>query len=399
MGGGGTGGGGIGGGGGSPGGGTPGGGGGSGGGGGGRPGETTAGNNLSVPAIFIGSAPVLRGDPGQYLFSTPATPTVEVPDDYVYFAQGVEGNEWQADSIVTQEPVVVDYVNIGDALESAPIKQGGNVRLELTLFEEVADVTDVAGQQLTGFEMQLLGGAKGKGSPSKTGPTESQGARYPTTSEWEGDPFEGDAASAPVGVTYETPFASVYAADSTATTESETGDSYMRLAIQKVTGLNPRYATDQSALEGANDDVDLLTGAFGWDGTKWVDADTSDGITVGDNLANVNFGPELTISGTYNVGASGKPWKFTTEGVYLITFALDKDAPISFDANTLVRNDDPALSGFQPTELSEGRLTQVVSDGFLSFGGPDTHNGLLAMLVGVPSSVGGTGEVAVSGLV
>jgi hypothetical protein len=108
--------GGIGGGGGSPGGDTPGGDGGN----GGKPGGESVGNNLSFPAIFFDEgAPTLRGTMGQFVFTDPTYLTGD--SAFVYFAQGVEGNTWQADNYTTAGPVVVDYVDIGDALESAPI--------------------------------------------------------------------------------------------------------------------------------------------------------------------------------------------------------------------------------------------------------------------------------------
>lgn len=388
---------GIGGGGGSPGGGTPGGA----GSGGGRPGETTAGNNLSVPAIFPETAPTLRGTEGFFTFTTPATPTVPVDPNYVYFAQGVTGNEWQAGNIsadaTAESPIAIDFVNIGDALESAPIQRGRNVRLELSLFEEIADVTNTPDDTLTGFAMTLLGGAKGGGKPSKKGPTESQGARLPSD-EWTGMPYSGSASDITDdrGITYDSQYASVYAANASST-EGETVDSYMKLVIQKVEGLAPQYAEDGSVTPGVNDSADFITG-LSWDGNKWVDVIAGDSITIGDNISNTAFGPELTISGTYNVGASGLPWKFTADGTYLITFALEDGTPVIFDENTVVRNDDPLQAGFQPTELSEGRLTQVVADKQLGLNDEDTHNGLLALLVGVPSTVGGGGESALTSL-
>ena len=89
------GGGGIGGGGGSPGGGTPG-----GGGSGGKPGGESVGNNLSFPAIFFDplTQAALRGDNETFTFTTPT----DLNTDYLYFAQGVAGNEWQADSSVAR---------------------------------------------------------------------------------------------------------------------------------------------------------------------------------------------------------------------------------------------------------------------------------------------------------
>lgn len=152
----------------------------------------------------------------------------------------------------------------------------------------------------------------------------------------------------------------------------------MSLVIQKVEGLTPQYVGQGG---------DFITG-LGWDGTQWADTDVTDSITVGSNLSTTAFGPELTISGTYNVGASGSPWKFTADGTYLITFALKDGTPVIFDEATTVVNDDPLLPGFQATALTAGRYTQVIADGLMSSGGDgDTHNGLLAMLVGVPSQL------------
>ncbi len=389
-------GGGIGGGGGSPGGGTP----GVGGSGGGRPAETTAGNNLSFPAIFPETAPTLRGTENAFIFTTPTYLTGDT--SYVYFAQGVEGNEWQAGNIspdaTAASPIAIDYVNIGDALESAPIQKGRNVRLELTLFEEIADVTGTPDDTLSGFAMTLLGGSKGKGKPGTTGPTESQGARYPYDNPWTAQTGTASDITNDQGITYDSAYASVYAANGTNTGEGDTVASYMTLVIQKVDGLSPQYIGQGGA--------DFITG-LGWDGSQWVDTNSSDAITVGNNLSATTFGPELTISGTYNVGASGSPWKFTADGTYLITFALKDGTPVIFDAGTKVANDDPLLPGFQPTELTAGRYTQVVADN--TFGvtpGPgsgfepaDTHNGLLAMLVGVPSQLPtGGGETGLAAL-
>jgi hypothetical protein len=226
--------------------------------------------------------------------------------------------------------------------------------------------------------MTLLGGAKGSGRPTVKGPTESQGARLLANL---GLPYTGSTASAPAGTTYASDYASVYGATSSG---GEVSTSYMTMTIQKVTGIDPTYVGDAAP--------DFLTGLT-WNGSQWV-SDTA-AITVGDNITNTAFGPELNIGGKYIMGASGKPWKFTADGNYLITFAVKNDAPISFDIGTTVKNDDgSSINGFQPTDLLEGRYTQVVGDALLSTSG-DRHNGLLAMLVGVPSTVGGGGEVVV----
>ena len=353
-------GGGIGGGGGSPGGGTPGGGGSGGGGNGGKPGGEGFGNNLSFPAVFFNEgAPVLRGNPDDFTFTTPTL--LGAYPGQVFFAQGVEGNEWQAGSITVAGPVTVDYVDIGDALESAPLKSGTNVRLELTLYEELTT-------SLTGFSMTLLGGAKGSGKPTVKGPTESQGAQLAATEWGSGGPYNGNSASAPDGTTYDSMYASIYAAISTG---GETTNSYMSMSIQKVTGL---------------DSAEGITGLT-WNGSQWVEANTGDDITVGANLFNTDFGPELNIGGKYIMGASGKPFKFTSDGDYLITFALDEGAPLVFDGSTEVANFG-FVDGSPVPGVAAGRETVVYEDGA-------THNGLLVMLVGVPSSVpegGGEGD-------
>jgi hypothetical protein len=362
--GGGSGGGGIGGGGGSPGGGTPG-----GGGSGGKPGGESVGNNLSFPAIFFDpmTQEALRGDPGAFLFTTPT----DLGDEYRYFAQGVEGNVWQADSSVAATPVTIDYVDIGDALESAPIKAGTNVRLELTLYQDLINLDSGEpgdGLSQTAYAMTLLGGAKGSGKPSIVGPTESQGARLPESA-WDGSPYAGDIATAPAGTTFESNVASVCAAEGAG---EGAVNSYMSMSIQKVEGL----------AQG-----DLVTG-LAWDGTKWVDADPTDSISVGGNLVTTAFGPELNIAGKYIMGASGKPYKFTADGNYLVTFALEDGTRVRLDESTLVQNDaDPATLGYQPGDAA-GRITQVIADGVMSYSGSDgdTHNGLLAMIVGVPSN-------------
>jgi len=358
--------GGIGGGGGSPGGGTPGGGGSGGGNGGGKPDGEGVGNNLSFPAVFFdaGTQSGLRGDTDSIHFTTPTFLSSDT--GHAFFAQGVEGNDWQAGSVLSTAtaaaPLVVDYVDIGDALEAAPIKTGTNIRLELTMYEELDD-------PLTGFAMTVLGGAKGGGKPDKVGPTESQGAQLPI-GQWQGTPFTytGNETTPLADTTYSSSFASVYAAAPAVSAAAEPGeaevDSYMSMSIQRVTGV--------SAVE----DLAGLT----WNGTTWVDGDGGDAITVGADIFNTSFGPELNIGGKYIMGASGKPFKFTSDGDYLITFALEDGVPVCFDGSTQVANDvDLVTLGFQPGE-AEGRETWVIAD-------DGDHNGLLVMLVGVPSSV------------
>ena len=106
-------------------------------------------------------------------------------------------------------------------------------------------------------------------------------------------------------------------------TGGETANPYMSMSIQRVTGV---------------DSIDDLT-VLDWSGSEWTDPTPGDGVTVDGNIVNTAFGPELNIGGKYIMGASGKPFKFTSDGDYLITFALEDGSPIFFDGNTKVAND------------------------------------------------------------
>lgn len=328
------------------GGGVPGGGGGQ---GGGNGGDEGFGNNLSFPVIFpTGLTATLRGDPGEVTFTNIWNLNEAAPEQY-YFAQGNDGNEWQADFLNAPSPVIVDYVDIGDALESAPIKANKNVRLELTLYEASSEVSAV--DTLTGFNMTLLEGAKGKGRPGTTGPTELQGARLDRDL-WTDGGYSTNIANNGGdylnlfnnGTLYESPVASVYSG------------VLLDLTIQPIA---------QDSITGLN-----------WDGTN----DSWTGTNVSDPLVSPTFAPELNIAGKYIVGASGSPFQFPSNGTYIITFSLDEGA-IAFDENTTVANFDPATFGFTP--IAEGREAQVIGDGIY-----DNNNGLIYMIVNVnPSGV------------
>jgi hypothetical protein len=326
------------------GGGVPGGGGGKGGGGGGDEGF---GNNLSFPVIFPeGRSAVLRGDAGEVTFKNIWNVNESDPA-YYYFAQGNEDNVWQADSLTATDAVTIDYIDIGDALESAPIKADQNVRLELTLYEKIADVTGISEDEstLTGFAMTLLEGAKGKGRPSQTGPTELQGARL-DQSLWGAEGYSTNIADnlggyddlISNGTLYETPYASVYSGD------------LLDLTIQPIS---------QDGVTGLN-----------WDGGS----DLWTGSAVGEKLAVPGFAPELNIAGKYIVGASGSPFQFPDNGKYIITFSLDEGG-IAFGEGTEVANFDPAVLGFSE---AEGRAATVVKDGIYA-----NNNGLIWMIVDV----------------
>ncbi len=105
-------------------------GGGGGGGGGGAPGETTVSNNLSVPAVFVGSvgfgltSPTLRMPTG-----LPSTGWENDPTGY-YFVQGV--NTWQAEYVAQATDTATG--KWGDNLSGdAKLKVGSPVRVEMGL--------------------------------------------------------------------------------------------------------------------------------------------------------------------------------------------------------------------------------------------------------------------------
>lgn len=182
------------------------------------------------------------------------------------------------------------------------------------------------------------------------GKTEVQGtplnpADYP-------DPVNGltitddpNAIEALNGPTYRSDLATVYAPS-----------NVMNLTIQKF---------------GDGVDPDTVTGL--WDGEQWVGT----GIEPGDYAANTNFGAELTVSGKVISGVSGKPFKFTDEGNYRITFEIEDGASIFLDGDTA------------PYNVAGARTMEIVSDGSLGVGGGDTHNGLIYLDVQVPSTVAG----------
>jgi len=227
---------------------------------------------------------------------------------------------------------------------------------------------------MTAYTMTLLSGQ---------GPDESQGTRLaksvvpvePDTT----NPYEGFIGTAPIGTTYESDKAAVYGATLAGTdagTESEEAsvDPYMSLVIQKIPAS---YGLGVS---------DTVTGAFTWNGSQWI----ATGEPLGDDLFNLedrNFGPELNIAGKEIMGASGRPFAFPSttstseKDTYIITFAIEDGAPISFNTD-----------GVSPTLITptDGRVAHIVGDNDLS---DPFHNGLLYMIVDVPSVIGGGEEL------
>ncbi|RZM79516.1 hypothetical protein DYY88_12405 [Leptolyngbya iicbica LK] len=264
-------------------------------------------------------------------------------DGYYYFAQKTAGNAWQAGNVQAMAPVVVDWVDIGDAMESSPVKLGRFVRLELALYDQLD-------APMRAYTMTQLS--------EQTGPNEVQGVRAKQSSvnitENSGD------IDALTGTTYQSSFATVYA-------------PMMELTIQKFTTLTPSD--------------DQLTG-LRWDGDNqvWV----GDGIGSEDVAASTQFGSELNVGGKVINGVSDKPFRYTDAGLYRVTFSLPDNIPVSFTAGTQIGDYNEESRAFDP--VTEGRQTIVVADGELGVGNADTHNGLLYVDMLVPSEVGGEGE-------
>lgn len=313
------------------------GGGGSGGGGGGGSHEETAGNNLSFPVIFPqGVTPLaLRGDMNELTLTIPYTTITEpVPPGYVWFAQKVDGNEWQAGNRVASAPIVIDAVDMGDALESARLRIGNFIRVELALFDNL-------NEPMRAYEMAKIGGQ---------GKTEVQGTRLEQDRWMDGGvSLTGSQLDTLLGsTTYLSDRATVY-----------TPAGVMGLTIQK-------FAVDPVA-------------GLAWDGSMWV----GNGIDQEDLAENTKLGAELTVSGKVISGVSGSPWKFTEAGSYRITFDLKEGSSVSLGPDTEFIN------------VAGPRAEAIVPDGEMSYGvGADTHNGLIYMDVQVPSQVAGGDELA-----
>ncbi len=228
-------------------------------------------------------------------------------------------------------------------MESSPVRLGRFLRLELALYDDLSTDGDYTPDSMRAYTMTQLS--------EQTGRNEVQGSRADSNS------VVIDNNSSQIDellgtTTYESNFATVYA-------------PMMDLTIQKL-----------------DSEADDLTGL--WNGSQWV----GEGIGDEDYAANTQFGSELNVVGKVINGVSDKPFRFTEEGLYRITFSLPDDASIVFTKDTQVGN--YSADGF--TELTEGRTTTVVADGQLGVGGDDTHNGLLYMDIIVPSVMGGGEE-------
>lgn len=325
------------------------------GGGGGH--TVTTGNNLSFPAIWLsgqGDDPLgLDSRSGENSLSLTVPFSAEPDaDGYYYFAQKTEGNEWQAGNIQASEPVEVGWVDIGDAMESAPVKLGRFIRLELALYDDLRTDGNYTPDSMRAYTMTQLS--------EQTGRNEVQGVR--SLSENTIIDNDSNAIDALTGTTYQSNFATVYA-------------PMMELTIQKFDVDNPSE--------------DQLTG-LRWDGDNsiWVGDDGVIGTT--DYAESTKFGSELNVVGKVINGVSDKPFRFTDAGLYRVTFSLPNNIPMVLTEDTLIGTYDKDTYDFSP--VTEGRETIVVADNTLGVDGADTHNGLLYMDMLVPSIVGGEGE-------
>lgn len=143
-------------------------------------GETTAGSNLSFPTVWAeGVSKNPRGTMGTvslggdwwYWWGEPLVeggdPLSCEPDPLNTtrcsdgsspgsgavraYLQKQESNEWQADNATATAPVHIDRIDWGDAIESVSWTIKSKVRLETTLFEDVAET-------MTGYTMRHTSG-------------------------------------------------------------------------------------------------------------------------------------------------------------------------------------------------------------------------------------------------
>lgn len=157
-------------------------GGGSGGGGGGGGGETTVANNLSVPAVFIGSAGFGLTNPDlQMPTGDPSTGWAVDPTGY-YYVQGT--NKWQAQYTVMNSDTAT--AKWGDNLlgGSASLKAGHPIRVEMGLTSD--DVTTMTGFTVIKLQPSLADRLSKYGTKATADPTSSTG--------WAGTPVANMSA-------------------------------------------------------------------------------------------------------------------------------------------------------------------------------------------------------------
>ena len=110
-----------------------------------------AGNNLSVPAIFVPSVGV--GTPSCTADDDTVLPTAgaEDPVDGAFPGYWIQGEDvWQADCATAADNTVTAGAEWGDNLTSAPLKAGTPIRTEIGL------LADATAYPMTGFGVDKL---------------------------------------------------------------------------------------------------------------------------------------------------------------------------------------------------------------------------------------------------
>jgi hypothetical protein len=125
-------------------------------------GETTVGNNLSYPAITAdGYAITAVPDSFTVTYPVDATDTYSgltaaeityLTTNGPWYPQKTTGNTWQADFVDALTPVNVSYIDWGDNAETVSPKIRSPFRLEMTLYEPLADL----GATAQGYTMAVL---------------------------------------------------------------------------------------------------------------------------------------------------------------------------------------------------------------------------------------------------
>lgn len=265
----------------------------------------TAGNNLSFPVIWAedGASMPVGGDFGRPKLTVPFDVTgdgsITVDDQilgYYQFAQKVEGNAWQAESAVALDaPVFVTDVDWGDSLESVDMKLGRPVRVELTLYKELATTYDGEAELPTtmdAFVMTMLA------NPSS--PDEVQGA---------------GATASKVDLTVDPPVGTLSDVHLVESGEATVYSHVGGLVIQPLVGTR---------------DV-IADGDLGWNGAMWIDADDTDDVGIDAPLGGITFSSELNVGGKVIFGLSQGGWRPREVGDYRITFFVDPDANTQLD--------------------------------------------------------------------
>ena len=268
-------------------------------------GGETAGNNLSFPVIWADGSKVLPGTPGIaphlegewwgiITQNDPEDPAdadenefscadpYELCSDALYraYSQKDPNNLWQAFNGVPAdfgeaETVAVDRINWGDNLESIDWKIKSMVRVEMVLLEEVTPVTQYAMRYISGW-----------------GITEAHGLQ--TDTEHNPIPGPGD-------------WATVYS-------------DKARFTIQK---LNVEVKDDP------------ILNSLKWEPTAgWYGEEGNEGL-INDPVFNSQASAEINVKGKIIYGTT---WKVQSandgEGLYRLTFSLDPNANVEFNALT-----------------------------------------------------------------